>query len=135
MVTFKYRQEKTGILGEKTSRPVATVLIKGKDNVWHRFEPYIDSGADVSLISLSTGQFLGFKPEDGKKSTLGGISGGVPVIYTKVSMKLDDFEFEVRVAWAQIHGAPPLLGRADIFDNFNITFKEKQGLVVFEKAT
>ncbi len=135
MVSFKYRTEKTGILGEKTIRPIATVFLKGKDGVWQKFEPYIDSGADVSLISLSTGALLGLNPDEGVKNNLGGISGGVPVIYTKVMMRIADLEFEARVAWAQIHGAPPLLGRADVFNKFNITFKEKSGEVTFEEIT
>lgn len=133
MISFKYRKEKTGILGERTLRPVATVFIKDQDGTWQKFEPYIDSGADVSLISFSTGQLLGLNPKDGTKSTLGGIAGGLPVVYTKVMMRIGEHEFEAKVAWAQVHGVPPLLGRADVFEVFNITFKQAEGIIEFEK--
>ena len=47
-------------------------------------------------------------------------------------MRIGDMELEPRVAWALIEETPPLLGRLDIFDKFNITFKEKEGKIIFE---
>jgi len=49
-----------------------------------------------------------------------------------MKMRIGDIELEPRVGWALIEEAPPLLGRLDIFDKFNITFKEKEGIVLFE---
>lgn len=136
MIAFKYKKEKVGILGEATPRPVAIVNIKTSDGKWYRFQPYIDSGADITLLSQSTGKLIGLKEDgpDQKKSTLGGISGGIPVIYTTVTMSIDNHEFTAKVAWAQVPGVPPLLGRADVFEHFKITFKEKDGVIEFEKV-
>ncbi len=47
-------------------------------------------------------------------------------------MKIGEIELESRVAWALIEEAPPLLGRLDIFDRFNIAFKKNEGKIVFE---
>lgn len=132
MITFKYLKEGLGgIFGNVTLRPVATVYLQGTDNKWYTFQPYIDSGADITLLPMSIGELIGLNATGKKIDHLGGISNGVPVIYTIIHMKIDDKEFDARVAWAQIHDTPPLLGRTDIFNKFTITFDEKHEEIIF----
>ena len=133
MITFKYKKEKVGVLGETTLRPVARIYLSTDKKSWYRFEPYIDSGADITLLSKSTGDLIGLKLEKEKPFNLGGISDGIPIVYKKIWMRLGKKEFEVKVAWAQVHGIPPLLGRTTVFENFNITFKQKQGIIEFQE--
>ena len=37
------------------------------------------------------------------------------------------------MAWGLIEEVPPLLGRADIFDCFKITFLQKEEKIIFEE--
>ncbi|MFQ6119329.1 MAG: hypothetical protein ACE5KE_05510, partial [Methanosarcinales archaeon] len=59
-VEFKYRKEKSLIFG-KILRPVACVEFKSMKGEWIEVRPYIDSGADITLIPLSLGRLLGFE--------------------------------------------------------------------------
>lgn len=131
MIIFRYKSEK-GAHQKLVKRPVADIWLK-KGGGWIEFHPYIDSGADVTLIPLSLGELLGFKIEDEKIEEVGGIRGAVPVIYKNWQIKIGGGEFLILLAWALIEEVPPLLGRADVFDNFEVTFKQRQGLIIFEK--
>ncbi len=132
VIVFDYRHMRSPLVGE-IKRPVADVLIKSERGEWIEFHPFIDSGADITLLPYSFGLMLGFKKEIGELHELKGVRGiGVPVIVKRVKMKIGNIELEPRVAWVLIEEAPPLLGRLDIFDKFNITFREKEEKVVFE---
>lgn len=132
MIIFKYREESLGDKG-KMNRPVADVYLKTKDNFWLEFHPYIDSGADVTMIPLSLGKLVGFEIDESKIQQIGGIRGSVPVIYTKAALKIGGKEINCQVAWALIEDVPPLLGRTDIFDSFKITFEQKKEVITFEE--
>ena len=125
---FKYRQE----MRERATikRPVADVWLK-TNNGWIEFHPYIDSGADVTLIPLSLGKLLGWEIKNEVSSTLSGVSGNLPIVYRKCPMKIGDKTITVLIAWALKEDVPALLGRSDVFDNFVITFKQKEGVVLF----
>ena len=76
---------------------------------------------------------LGLSKNIGEIKELKGVRGiGLPVIISKVKMRIGDVELEPRVAWALIEKSPPLLGRLDIFEKFNIAFKEKEGKIILE---
>ncbi len=65
---------------------------------------------------------------------IGGVGGGtVPVIIEKITMSLGEEIFDVRVAWALVEGVPPLLGRMDVFNKFEVVFREEEKEVVFKK--
>lgn len=72
MIIFKYKEELTS-RREKIKRPVAEVFLKTQSNSWIKFYPYIDSGADVTLIPLSLGRLLGLEIDEGKIQQIGGI--------------------------------------------------------------
>lgn len=132
MITFRYKSEK-GAHQKIVKRPVADVWFrKGKD--WLETHPYIDSGADVTLVPLSLGELLGFKVENEKIEEIVGIRGSVPVVYKKWEIKMDRKILPVLVAWALIEEVLPLLGRADVFDFFRITFNQKKEEIIFEEA-
>jgi len=133
-IVFKYRKMESTII-DTIKRPVADIFIRSKDGDWIEFHPFIDSGADITLLPYSFGLMLGLSRDLGDIKELRGVRGiGVPVIITRIKMRIGDVELEPRVAWALIEEAPPLLGRLDIFDKFNITFKEKEGIIIFEEA-
>lgn len=134
MIVFHYKREPARIPGHFVYRPVAEVYLKAISGKWIEFNPYIDSGADVTLIPLSLGKLLGLEIDKNKIEEIGGIKGNVPVIYTKAALRIGDKEILTQIAWALIEEVPPLLGRTDIFDNFKVTFDQTNGIIIFEEA-
>lgn len=132
MIIFRYKEESLGNRGV-IKRPVADVSLKTKSGVWIEFHPYIDSGADVTMIPLSLGKLLGFEIDESKIQQIGGIRGSVPVIYTKAALRIGAEEIITQIGWSLIEDVPPLLGRTDIFDNFKITFEQTKEIISFEK--
>jgi hypothetical protein len=129
MIIFRYKSEK-GAHQHLVKRPVAEVWLKnGQEKI--KLHSYIDSGADVTLIPFSLGELLGFKADKEKTEHLGGISDGVSVIYKRCQIKIGNCLFPILVAWALSEDVPVLLGRAGVFDTFDITFKQKEGKIIF----
>ena len=132
MTIFRYKEEKMG-RGKKIRRPVADIFLKTQADNWIEFHPYIDSGADLTLIPLSLGKLLGFSADRRRVEQLGGISGSLPVIFEETIMRLGEEEFLIHLSWAQVENVPPLLGRTDIFDVFEVIFRQYEDKVIFEK--
>ena len=59
MLRFKYKKEVDSDHAE-VWRPVADVWFKANANNWIELHPYIDSGADITLVPYSFGKLLGF---------------------------------------------------------------------------
>jgi len=133
MITFKYKEESLGVGRGTIRRPVADVFLKTQSGDYIEFHPYIDSGADLTMIPLSLGRLVGLHLDERQMEQIGGIKGCVPIIQTKCQMQIGQEELKVKIAWALIEDVPPLLGRADVFDTFNVTFKQSDGLVYFQK--
>ena len=128
-IEFDFRKEESRIFGA-IWRPVASVtLIHEEREIWESV--YVDSGADVTLISKSVGDALGFKIE--KEDNITEIKGvgerGVPIIVKKVKIKVGEKLFEARVAWALVEEVPLLLGRTDVFNLFDICFMKNEKTV------
>lgn len=133
MIIFKYKEESLGIGRGMIKRPVADIYVKTKSSFWIEFHPYIDSGADLTMLPLSLGRLLGLHLDEKKVEQIGGIRGTVPIINTECLMRIGDEELKVKTAWALIEDIPPLLGRSDVFDKFEIIFKQKEDAIVFQK--
>ena len=131
MTVFRYKEEP--IKGIK--RPVADVFLQHKSGSWIKFHPYIDSGADVTLIPLTFGKLIGLTVDAKRIEQIGGIKGSVPVMYHKLKMRIGTKELLVHLGWALIEEVPPLLGRADVFDIFDVTFKQSKGIILFDERT
>jgi len=132
MIVFKYKTEITS-KKQKIIRPVAEVYLKALSNYWIKFYPYIDSGADVTMIPLSLGKLLGFRINESKVQQIGGIRRSIPVIFIKAHLKIGNEELPMSLAWALIEDVPPLLGRTDVFDIFKVTFEQYKRIIIFEK--
>ena len=131
MIQFRYRRESSIITGE-VLRPVADVILEsGKSKV--EVAMYIDSGADITMVSLELGKVLGFKQlsTDEIREIKGVSGGGVPYLLKKVYLTLNGKKLRIRLAWALIEEVPLLLGRLDIFSKFRITFDEAQESMFF----
>lgn len=133
MIVFRYKQESLGKGQGSIKRPVADIHLKTQSNTWIELHPYIDSGADVTMIPLSLGKLLGFEIIERKIQQIGGIRGSVPVMYSKTHMRIGHEEFLIHLAWALIEDVPALLGRTDVFDRFKVSFEQYDEIIVFEK--
>jgi len=133
MIVFRYKSEK-GARQQEVLRPVADVWFK-KENDWIECHSYIDSGADVTLIPLSFGELLGFKIGKEEIEEIGGIRGAVPVIYKNWEIKIGEKVLSILLAWALIEEVPPLLGRADVFDSFEVAFLQKERKIIFKEIS
>jgi len=131
MIVFTYKEEQ--LAQGSILRPVAEVFLKTNSNKWIEFHPYIDSGADITMIPLSVGKLLGIDLDKTKVEQIGGIRGSGPVVYTKRVMKIGSEEFPVHIAWALTEDVPPLLGRTDVFDMFTVTFRQHEKKIIFDK--
>ena len=56
----------------------------------------------------------------------------VPLIVKNARMDIREREFDAQIAWAMINDIPPLLGRLDVFDRFDIEFKQNEKKVLFK---
>lgn len=132
MIRFRYRKER-GSLG-KIARPVANVILEN-DGLQVETSMYIDSGADVTMIPLRFGKALGLKQTSSDTiRELRGISGsGIPYILKEIILILNGEKLAARVAWAFVEEVPLLLGRLDIFNQFQIIFDERKGWIDFKK--
>lgn len=131
MIKFHYRKESSIITGT-VLRPVADVTLE-YNNSKVETAMYIDSGADITMISLELGKALGLKqlPTDEIREIKGVSGSGVPYILKKANIVLNGKKLKVHFAWALIEEVPLLLGRMDIFPKFKITFDEKQESIIF----
>lgn len=130
MIVFKFKPELKRD-GQLIKRPVADVFLQSAQGKWIEFHPYIDSGADITLIPLSLGKLLDLSMDSHKIEQIGGIKGSVPVVYTSLNSRIGSYEININIGWCLIEDVPPLLGRADIFDFFDVHFRQEKGIIEF----
>ena len=130
MIEFDYRQERLRS-GEVIFRPVAKVYLMRYSSEWIAEYFYIDSGADYTLIPYRMGRFLGLEEIASEVKEIGGIAGVIGVRLSTVPMKIEQYQFDCTIAWAQVEHVPLLLGREDVFERFEITFRQRARKVIF----
>lgn len=123
-IIFPYQKEESKLFGI-VYRPVAEFKIKSPRE-WITVLAYADSGADVTLLPKSFIDLLGVAFEEGEITEIGGVGGGkVPVIVKEVDLKIGDETRKVKIAIALIEDVPYLLGREDVFEYFEVRFRQK----------
>lgn len=131
MVEFKYRREKSGLLGD-IFRPVAQLEIRFQNSDWFPVIMYVDSGAEISLVPRNFGLLLGLD----LTANLGQIRGIgdaiVPLSLQDVEFKVEEHKINVKIAVALINEVPYVLGRFDFFKLFKISFQEYENKIVME---
>ncbi len=129
--TFKYRKE-VNVLGKTLYKPIATIYINHKDLTWHPYSMYIDSGADITTINKTFGNLIGLrlKPKE-EKFLINGIGGKEEFVYRDIDIKIVRKVFNIKVAWIQNDNIPLLLGRENVFDRFEIVFKQNNREISF----
>ena len=130
---YRYKEIPSQITGT-IKRPVVRVQMWSKKwDKWIKVEGFLDSGADITLVPFGVGRMLGFKIDEENVKVLGGIGEGrVSVCVVEEKIRIGNKEFNARIGWVFDNKVPTLVGRLDIFDKFNITFKEREGKIIFE---
>lgn len=97
-------------------------------------EMLVDSGSDISLITLYLGTDLGYTLSQGEVLSNGeGVGGSVQYVLRQVEMQIDDYTFSAPVAWLQNEDCQEvLLGREIVFDLFDIEFKQAEEKIIFK---
>jgi len=70
---FPYKADRART-GEIIYRPAALVFLMAQNNSWHLFRPYVDSGADLTLLKKSDCEDMGYDLTTGTLRLIGGIS-------------------------------------------------------------
>ena len=132
MLHFRYKKE-IDRSGKAIFRPIADVWFKTSMGGWIELHPYIDSGADISLVPFSFGKLLGWKKIALTTEQIGGIGGSIEVLPIKWPIKIGPDVLIATIGWAQDENVPALLGRQNIFDFFEIRFRQKTKEILFKK--
>jgi hypothetical protein len=97
-------------------------------------EMLVDSGSDISLITLNLGQDLGYAISSGEILSSGeGVGGSIQYVLRQVEMQIDEHIFSAPIAWLQNEECQEvLLGREVVFDLFDIEFKQAEEKILFK---
>jgi Aspartyl protease len=95
----------------------------------------VDSGAEVSLITKTLGEELGFSVTYGEKIEVGqGVGGEIEYVYRTIDLTVDGYTFKAPLAWviSDSNDIPLLLGREVVFDLFDIKFVQAEEKIEFQ---
>lgn len=121
---FKFARENSSSLGF-VYRPIAKVGLKDANGDMFELSMLVDSGADISILSKRIGDIMGVDVEQGEAKVFRGIVGEMMAYVHKIPLFIDGKEVKTRVAFA-LSEVPNLLGRLDIFKNFEISFRKEE---------
>ena len=120
-------------LGFHFWNPVYDISWQCTDGSWFASQALVDSRADVSVIPMELGQELGFTllPEELHQQAIG-LSGTLDIVLRQAVVKIDEVTATIPVAWVQESTfTNVILGRAVVFDLFDITFKQAEESIIF----
>jgi predicted aspartyl protease len=123
---FKFTKENSASLGI-VYRPIVKVGLRDANGELFDLGVLVDSGADISIFSRRIGDIMGIDVENGEEKIFRGIVGELIAYVHKIPVSINDREVETRVAFA-LSEVPNLLGRLDIFKNFEISFRKEDDL-------
>ncbi len=121
---FKFAKESSSSLGI-VYRPIAKVGLKDANGELFELSMLVDSGADITILSRRIGDIMGLYVEEGEEKVFRGIVGEMIAYVHKIPLFINGKEVETRVAFA-LSEVPNLLGRLDIFKNFEISFIKEE---------
>jgi len=114
--------------------PNAVVSIRSRERT-KQLVMLVDSGADITTITLQVGQELGLERfEEEVPDIAEGVIGTVEYVLRNVQITLEGYSFTAPVAWLLNPDCDDLLlGREVVFDLFDIDFKQKDETIIFRK--
>ena len=93
----------------------------------------IDSGAVMSIFQGSVADYLGLDVEAGKEKLFQRIGGKIIGYVHAIKMRIHEIEFLCTIAFSnEITTSLNIIGRESFFDNFLITFDERNKKVMLD---
>ena len=120
-------------LGFHFWNPMYNIAWQCTEGSWLDSRALVDSGADVSVTPLEFGQELGFtlSPEELHQQAIG-LSGTLDIVLRQAVVRIDEVTATIPVAWVQESTfTDVIIGRAVVFDLFDITFKQAEETIIF----
>jgi hypothetical protein len=113
--------------------PMHRVYFILKDGSESHIDMIVDSGADITFIPKKVGERFGlihYPDEPFFKAK--GVGGPVPYLLRQMKVNIDGIILLIKVIWGQDEQSEEvLLGRADVFDRFDVLFSQKKRKIVF----
>lgn len=130
--TFTFPYKYKTITEGKILDPLIVLPMKTKLG-WYPTMFLLDSGADTTMLPFQMAKELGLYYNFSLKTQFIGIGKDrVTAYFGKIIVKIADLELTLRCYFANTKDAILLLGRLDLFDKFNITFKSSQKNIIFD---
>ena len=119
-----------------TQCPIVTVGLQGPLG-WINAEAYVDSGAFISIFTLNEAAGLGLDYLKGQETFVTVGDGGlIPVYVHNLLMQVGPSVISANVGFSPRLGVGfNLLGRQDLFMNFDVTFSDSRKMVYFQKLS
>ena len=112
---------------------IEIILERGKTKI--RLDALVDSGATISIFQGSIAEYLGINIETGERRIFQGVGGRIVGYIHKVSLQICEIRFPCNIAFSnELVTSLNILGRTDFFEQFQITFDEKNKELRFTKA-
>ncbi len=97
------------------------------------FRFFLDPGADVSMLPPSAAAFVGLRCDGAATMKVTGIEGGsVEAAVSELRLRIGSLDIAIPCLVSPIEDTPYLLGRAGIFDRFNVLFDNARRRIVLE---
>lgn len=138
-LTFRYKKVRRPD-GIEIKSPSIPISLFGS-GMRYQFIALVDSGADISLIPFEVAELLELSLT-GKREEAQGIGGKVVVVETRINAEVGkthetySFSIPVKVVLSPVNDEqelPILLGRSGFFDQFVITFNQKEEKILLKK--
>jgi predicted aspartyl protease len=110
--------------------PVKFVLDDGSKT---ELDMIVDSGADITFIPKTIGERLGLtRTKHETTFTAYGVGSEVSYLVREMPILIDGKTLTIRLLWGQDAGVTDvLLGRLDVFDNFDVLFSQRRQTIQF----
>lgn len=124
---FKWVKLRSKCFEKDLPLPIAKVSLKSSMGEWIDFFPLVDSGAITSFFNKSDCEVLGYELEKGKNCEIKSASGhGIPCYIHSVGMMIGEEKITAQVAFSlEDNMGRGVLGRVDVFDNFEFDLRGK----------
>jgi hypothetical protein len=127
MIKFKYATRRD------REFPIIPITLV-RENVKLDTDALIDSGANISVFHEEIADCLEIEIEDGEEILLQGLGGRIVGYIHQVKLGVDGEEFYCSIVFSrEITVGLNILGREGFFENFQITFNEKDKEVMLTR--
>ncbi len=112
--------------------PIISLSVRAKW-VWQNLWLLVDSGADVTMLTLTLAKKLGFSYNTVKKTKLFGIGEkSIDAYLGEIMVKFGRQDRLIRAYFIDAEDSTLLLGRLDIFDHFRVCFDPGKSVIEFK---